>query len=72
MKRKLKLIKHNKSCQKILNTNINNYIHFKNKYIIYDSYRKGKEYYDDNDNLIYEGVYLNSEKKGKGKEYFND
>ena len=29
-----------------------------------------KEYYDnDNDNLIFEGKYINGEKNGKGKEY---
>ena len=48
---KLKLIKHNKSIQKNINISIINYIHFKGKYIIYESNGKGKEY-DYEDRLI--------------------
>ena len=43
-KKKLKLVKYNKYLQKIINISIINYMHFKIKYIIYDSNRKGKEY----------------------------
>ena len=48
-KYKLKIIKYNKSLQKTTNININNYKHFKGKYIIYESDEYGKEYngYDD-------------------------
>ena len=66
-KKKLKLVKFNKSLQKQINISINNYIHFKGKYIIYESYGKGKEYnlYDE---LEFEGEYLNG-KKWIGKIY---
>ena len=67
-KQKLKLVKYNKSLQQKINISINNYIHFKGKYIIYESNGKGKEY-DYDCNLIFEGEYLNGQRKGKGKEY---
>ena len=54
----LKIMKYNKNIQKIINININNYIHFQRKYIIYDSYGKGKEYNGYNDKLVFEGEYL--------------
>ena len=66
---KLKLIKCNKSLQKNLNIGIINYKVFSKKYIIYESNRFGKEYNSFNDNLVYEGEYLNGERNGKGKEY---
>ena len=67
-KQKLKLLKYNKYLQKIISISIINYIHFKGKYIIYESKRKGKEYTYYND-LIFEGEFLNGERNGKGKEY---
>ena len=70
-KKKLKLLKYNKLLQKRLNISINNYIHFKAKYIIYESNGKGKEYYY-GDILVFEGEYLNGERNGKGKEYYNN
>ena len=45
-------------------------MHFKGKYIIYESDRKGKEYNSYDDELKYEGEYLNGERNGKGKEYY--
>ena len=36
-KQKLKILKYNKSFQKTINISINNYKHFKGKYIIYES-----------------------------------
>ena len=68
-KQKLKLIKCNKSLQKKIDISIINYIHFKGRYIIYESNGKGKEY-DIYDILKFEGEYLNGEKNGKGKEYY--
>ena len=70
--KKLKLIKYNKSLQKIKNISINNYIHFKGKYIIYESNGIGKEYYGYDNQLIYEGGFLNGERNGKGKEYYDN
>ena len=67
-KQKLKLIKCNKSLQQKIYINIINYIHFKGRYIIYESNGKGKEY-NRCDNLIFEGKYLKGEKNGTGKEY---
>ena len=64
-KRKLKIINYNKYIQKLLGINIINYKIFYGKYIEYESDGKAREYYYYNDNLVYEGEYLN----GKGKEY---
>ena len=66
---KLKLIKYNKSLQKILNISITYYIFFSEKYIIYESNIYGKEYLNKDDRLIYEGGFLNGKRNGKGKEY---
>ena len=59
--------------QNILNINIINYQTFSGKYIEYESNGKGngkgKEYNIFNDELVFEGEYLNRKKKGIGKEY---
>ena len=47
-----------------------NYKYLGERYIIYESNGTGKEYYVYNDELIYEGEYLNGKKNGKGKEYY--
>ena len=67
---KLIIIKYNKSLQKILNISIANYKHFTGRYMIYDSKRIVKEYNGEDDELIFEGEYLNGKRNGKGKEYF--
>ena len=69
-RKKLKVVKYNKSIQKNINISIINYIHFRGKYIIYESKGRGKEY-NKYDGLIYEGEYLNGERNGRGKEYEN-
>ena len=72
-KRKLKIINYNKYIQKLLGINIINYKIFYGKYIEYESDGKAREYYYYNDNLVYEGEYLNGKRNGKGKEYnYND
>ena len=68
-KYKLKIIKYNKSLQKTTNININNYKHFKGKYIIYESDEYGKEYNGYDDKLLFEGEYYNGERNGYGIEY---
>ena len=68
-KQKLKIVKCNKSLQKNIDISIINYKLFTGKYIIYESIGFGKEY-DYDDNLIFEGEYLNGERNGKGKEYW--
>ena len=67
---KLKLIKYNKRFQKIMDINIMNYKCFKGNYIKYESKIFGKEYKGCNDQLIFEGEYLNGERNGKGIEYY--
>ena len=69
-KRKLKLIKYNKYLQNKIDINIFNYRQFTGKFIIYESYGKGKEYL--NDKLIFEGEYVDGERNGIGKEYYID
>ena len=68
-KQKLELIKYNKILQKYFNISINNYKFFRNKFIIYESKRIGKEYEGLFGILLYEGEFLNGERNGKGKEY---
>ena len=47
-----------------------NYKILSERYIIFENdKRKGKEYLTFNDQLIFEGEYLNGKKNGKGKEY---
>ena len=67
--KKLKLIKYNKSLQKIINVSVNNYIHLTGKYIIYESNGAGKEYFGYDNLLIYKGGIINGQRNGKGKEY---
>ena len=69
-KKKFKLIKYNKTFQKILNVNIIDYIYFSKRYIIYEPNNIGKEYDFENDTLIFEGTYLNKERNGQGREYY--
>ena len=68
-KRKLKLIKYNKSLQENMKISLINYKIFSGKYIIYEQNGKGKEY-DYDGHIIYEGEFLNGERNGKGKEYY--
>ena len=68
-KRKLEIVKYNKSLQKQIGVNLINYKLFKGIYIIYETKEKAREY-DFNNDLIYEGEYLNGKRHGKGKEYY--
>ena len=61
-KQKLKIVKCNKSFKKNIGISIINYKFFTGKYIIYESNRIGKEYYGENDKLIFEGEYLNGKR----------
>ena len=67
--RKLKLVKYNKSLQKIIKKNLTNYKFFKGSYIVYKSKGIAKEYFGYDDTLLFEGKYSNGEKNGEGKEY---
>ena len=70
---KLKLIRYNKNMQNIININLINYKTFSGKYIEYESNEngsgKGKEYNIFNDEIVFEGDYINRKRNGKGKEY---
>ena len=65
-KRKFKIVKYNKSLKNKLNLNLEDYKKLSGKYIIYSEKGKGKEYISTL--LLFEGEYLNGERK-KGKEF---
>ena len=67
---KLSIVKYNKIMQKNIKISITNYIHFKGYYIIHESNGITKEYNGYDDELIFEGEYLNGKRNGKGKEYY--
>ena len=71
-KQKLKLIKYNKNLQNITEIKLINYKFYSGKYIIYETKNKGKEYNGYNDELLFEGEYLNGKRNGKGREYDNN
>ena len=66
---KLKIIKCNKNLQKILGVGLLHYKLFSGKYIIYEENNKRKIFNSVNDELIFEGEYLNGKRNGKAKEY---
>ena len=68
-KLKLKLIKYNKNFQNKLNISLINYEIFSERYIIFETEKKGKEYNCYYDILLFEGEYLNKKRNGKGREY---
>ena len=67
--RKLKLAKYNNSLKIKIDINLINYKLFSGKYIIYSTENKVKEYNSYNEELIFEGEYLNGKRSGKGKVY---
>ena len=67
--KKLKIIKYNKNLQNIMDINLINYKFLSNRYIIYETSKRGKEYNGNDDTLLYEGEFLNGERHEKGKEY---
>ena len=65
---KLKIIKYNKKLKNNIDIKLIKYKFYTEKYIIYEDKYKGKEYDGyDNNNLVFEGEYLNGERNGKGK-----
>ena len=68
-KQKLNLIIYNKEFQKMLLVDLENYKEKSEKYKIGERNGKGKEYYKKNDELFFEGEYLNGKRNGKGKKY---
>ena len=68
-RQKLKIVKYNKTLQKIIDRNLINYLVFINEYVVYESDRKGREYNRYSNLLVFEVEYLNGERNWKGKEY---
>ena len=64
---KLKIIKYNNTIQSKLNIILADYKMLSGKYIIYESNKKAKEYNIFNDELLFEGEYLNGKKMEKEK-----
>ena len=68
----LKLFKYNKGLQNIISVNLIDYIRLSERYIIYETKEKGKEYDSYFNILIYEGGFLNGKRNGIGKDYIKD
>ena len=71
-KRKLKLVNYNKKLQNKLNISLINYKLLSGKYIIHEGNDIWKIYDAFNDNLIFEGNYLNGIGREYDKENYND
>ena len=71
-KRELNLIKYNKTYQKELGINIQDYKLLSKKYLIIEKNGTCKEYKLNTNKLIFEGEFKNGKKNGKAKEYFNE
>jgi len=71
-KKKLEIIIYNKDLQKKLDINIENYKRISKRYRVSERNGKGKEYNNFNDQLKFEGEYLNGKRNGKGKEYYDN
>ena len=69
---KLKVIKYNKKLQNNLDIKLVNYKFYSERYIIYETKFKGKEYDGYYNDLLFECEYLNGERNGKGKEYSDE
>ena len=68
-KDKLEIIKCNKNLQNQIKITLINYKFFTNKYVVFESKNKVKEFHNVYNNILYEGGYLNGKKNGKGEEY---
>ena len=66
---KYEIVKHNKNYQNFFSLNIDSYKKLSGKYKKDGINGPGQEFLLDNDNLIFEGDYLNGKRNGKGKEY---
>ena len=69
-RKKLEMVKYNKNLQNKININILNYKILSGKYTIYGQNGNVKEYNSYNDQLMYEGGYINGKKNGEGKIYY--
>ena len=71
-KRQLQLAYYNKILQSNLRKSLINYKILSGKYIIYETNTRVKIYNSFNDEIIYEGEFLNGKINGKGKEYYDN
>jgi len=69
-KSKLKIIRHNKDFQKKMGIELIHYKLLSGRFIKYEKDKIAKEYRILNNNIIYEGEYLNGKRHGKGKEFY--
>ena len=67
--KKLELIMYNKIIQNKLEIGIINYKFFCGKYKVVDKNGKSQVFFGANNEMIFEGKYVNGKKNGKGKEY---
>ena len=70
--KKLELIMYNKNIQNKLEIGIINYQFFSGKYKILDKTGTSQVFFGANDEMIFEGKYVNGKRNGKGKEYDYD
>ena len=68
--KKLNIVKYNKKIQNNLGIKFSLYKIYSKKYIVVETDGKIKEYSRSNDDLLFEGEYLNGKRNGKGKEYY--
>ena len=69
--REYEILKHNKNYQNFFSINIDSYKKLSGRYKKDGINGFGQEFLLGNDNLIFEGDYLNGKRNGKGKEYSN-
>ena len=67
--KKLELIMYNKNIQNKLEIGLINYKFFSGKYKIVDKNGNNQVFFGANDEMIFEGEYVNGKRNGKGKEY---
>ena len=68
-KTKFRTVKYNKRFQNKININIMDYRRLSGKYILFEKKGRGKEYNAYNDELLFDGEYLNGMRNGYGREY---
>ena len=69
---KYEILKHNKNYQNFFSLNIDSYKKLSGRYKRDGINGFGQEFLLEDDDLIFEGEYLNGKRNGKGKEYYYD
>ena len=71
----LKIVKYNQRLFNRLNINLIDYKIFSGRFLIFEENGKAKEFNccsDEDNNLLYEGYYINGKKNGRGKEFLGN